>query len=68
VLFWFLLEPGAKVDWDASRAIIEAWVRRMKFSAPFSLANPAFYLVERRDISYEDYMDSYRLDYDDLSP
>ena len=68
VLFWFLLEPGAKVDWDASRAIIEAWVRRIKFSAPFSLANPAFYLVERRDISYEDYMDSYRLDYDDLSP
>jgi hypothetical protein len=41
---------------------------RMKFSARFSLANPAFYLVKRRDISYEDYMDSYRLDYDDLSP
>jgi hypothetical protein len=68
VLFWILLEPGAKVDWDASRAIIQAWVGRIKFSAPFSLGNPAFYLVERRDISYEDYMDSYRLDYDDLSP
>jgi hypothetical protein len=68
VLFWFLLEPGAKIDLDASRTIIKAWVRRVKVSPPFSLANPPFYLVERRDMTVEDYMHSYRLDYDDLSP
>jgi hypothetical protein len=68
VLFWFLLEPGAKIDLEASRTIIKAWVRRISFSSPFSLANPAFYLVERRDMTVEDYMDSYRLDYDELSP
>jgi hypothetical protein len=68
VLFWFLLEPDAKIELDASRAIIEGWVRRTRLSLPFSLADPAFYLVERRDMTVEDYMHSYRLDYDDLSP
>jgi hypothetical protein len=68
VLFWFLLEPGAKIDLDASRTMITAWVRRIRFSPPFSLGDPPFYLVERRDMTVEDYMDSYRLDYDDLSP
>jgi hypothetical protein len=68
VLFWFLLEPGAKIDLDASRTLIKAWVRRIKFSPPFSIGNPPFYLVERRDMTVEDYMRGYRLDYDDLSP
>jgi hypothetical protein len=68
VLFWFLLEPNAKIDFDASRKIIEGWMRRIKFLPPFTLATPAFYLVERGDMTVEDYLDSYRLDYDDLSP
>jgi hypothetical protein len=68
MLFWFLLEPDAKIELDAARAIIEGWIRRIRFSPPFSLATPSFYLVERRDMTVEDYMHSYRLDYDDLSP
>lgn len=68
VLFWFLLEPGAKIELDASRVIINAWIRRIRLSAPFSLGNPAFNLVEQRDMTVEDYKQSYRLDYDELSP
>jgi hypothetical protein len=68
ILFWFLLEPNSKIDLDPSRTIIEGWMRRIKFSQPFSLATPAFFLVDRRDMTAEDYLDSYRLDYDDLSP
>jgi hypothetical protein len=69
VSFWFLLEPNATTKIDASsRSIIEAWLHRITFSAPFSLADPQFYFVERRDMTLEDYMQSYRLDYDDLSP
>jgi hypothetical protein len=68
VLFWFLLERGVKIEFGPSRAIIEEWMRRIKFSPPFSLANPSFWLVEPRDMTAEDYLHSYRLDYDDLSP
>jgi hypothetical protein len=68
VSLWFLLEPNAKIEFDASRSIIEAWVGRIRLSEPFSLTNPPFYLVERRDMTLDDYMQSYRLDYDDLSP
>jgi hypothetical protein len=69
VSFWFLLEPNANTEINASsRSIIETWVRRITLSPPFSLADPQFYFVERRDMTLEDYMQSYRLDYDDLSP
>jgi hypothetical protein len=68
VFFWFLLEPSAKIDFDASRLVIDGWMRRIRLSGQFSLESPAFLLVDWGDISYEDYMDSYRLDYDYLSP
>jgi hypothetical protein len=39
----------------------------MSFSSPFSLADPAFEIVEPRDMTLDDYQNSQALDYDDVS-
>jgi hypothetical protein len=67
VFFWFILASHATIALNV-RTIISSWIRMIKFSRPFVLANPAFYPVHLRDMTAEDYLDSHRLDYDDLSP
>ena len=67
VLFWFLLEAGTAIDFDASRKVIDKWISLTDFTSPFALAHTAFNLVEPRDMTVQDYKNSYRLDYDDVS-
>jgi hypothetical protein len=69
LLFWFLLEAGHTIDFDASRKVIENWISLTKFTSPFELANDTpFHLVEPQDMTVQDYLNSYPLDYDDISP
>jgi hypothetical protein len=68
VFFWFLLKAGKTIDFDASRTVIDNWITLTNFTTPFVLANPAFNLVEPQDITAQDYLNSYPLDYDDVSP
>lgn len=69
ISFWFLLEAGHTIDFDASRKVIESWISLTKFTSPFVLANDtAFHLVEPQDMTVQDYLNSYPLDYDDISP
>jgi hypothetical protein len=68
VFFWFLLLPRQEIDFDESRHVIDGWMKLVVFQDPFVLAEPAFALVEREDMTVRDYLASHRLDYDDLSP
>jgi hypothetical protein len=68
VHFWFLVETGETLDFDAARKTIGDWLGRTALASPFALADPAFSLVEPRDMTVQDYLSSYPLDYDDVSP
>jgi hypothetical protein len=68
VTFWFLLKVGATIDFDKSRKVIGQWMNLANFTTPFVLANSAFNLVEPQDMTAQDYLTSYPLDYDDVSP
>jgi hypothetical protein len=68
VFFWFLLEPESVADFDSARRVIGGWMKMVTFSGPFSLADPAFDIVEPQDMTAADYLNSHALDYDDVSP
>jgi hypothetical protein len=68
VFFWFLLKAGTTIDFDVSRTVVDNWISLTNFTPPFVLASPAFYLVEPQDMTVLDYLISYPLDYDDVSP
>jgi hypothetical protein len=68
VFFWVLLRQGVLQDFDTARADVKKWLSRVTLSGTFVLADPAFALVEPRDMTVEDYFNSYPLDYDDVSP
>jgi hypothetical protein len=68
VTLWFLLKPDRIQDFDVARTCIQSWIERIRFPSTFSLTNPAFNLVEPRDMTVQDYLTSYPLDYDDVSP
>ena len=68
VFFWFLLEAGTIIDFDTSRKVIDNWMSLANFTTPFVLANPPFNLVEPQDMTAQDYLTSYPLDFEDVSP
>ncbi len=68
LFFWFLLEAGTTIDFDAARKDIENWISLTNFTSPFALANPAFNVVQPQDMTVQEYLNSYPLDYDDVSP
>lgn len=68
VFFWFLLYPDTVTDFATAFANAEKWMNRIKFESAFSLQDPAFSVVEPKDMTVEDYLTSFPLDYDDVSP
>jgi len=68
VFFWFLLEPQKITDFDSARKIVEGWMGAIGLSGPFTLGDPAFDIVEPRDMTVDQYLSSHALDYDDISP
>jgi hypothetical protein len=68
VFYWFLAEREKIVDYDAARGIIQNWMSTITWSGGFALADPAFIVLEARDMTVEQYQASHALDYDDISP
>src|SRR5262249_51221651 len=68
VFFWFLLEPDKISDFEATHQIVRDWMSAINLSGAFVLADPAFEIVEPRDMTVDHYQASHALDYDDLSP
>ena len=68
VFFWFLLYPDAVTDFSTAVANTEKWMGRIKFENVFSLQDPAFSVLEPKDMTVEDYLTSFPIDYDDVSP
>jgi len=68
VFFWFLAEREKIADFNAARGIIQNWVSTISWPGGFALADPAFEVLEPRDMTVEQYQASHALDYDDISP
>lgn len=68
VFFWFLAEREKIADFNAARGIIQNWMITINWSGGFTLADPAFAVLEPRDMTVEQYQASHALDYDDISP
>lgn len=68
VFFWFLTEQEKIADFNAAREIIQNWMSTMSWPGGFALADPAFRVLEPRDMTVEEYQGSHALDYDDISP
>jgi hypothetical protein len=68
VFFWLLAEREKIADFDAARDIVQNWMSTISWPEGFALADPAFEVLEPRDMTVEQYQASHALDYDDLSP
>ena len=68
VFFWFLAEREKIADFDAARRIVQSFISAVSWPGRFALAEPAFEVLEPRDMTVEQYQASHALDYDDISP
>lgn len=68
VFFWFLAEQEKVADFNTARGIIQNWMSTISWLGGFALADPAFDVLEPRDMTVEQYQASHALDYDDISP
>jgi hypothetical protein len=68
VFFWFLAEREKIADFNAARGIVQNWMSIISWPSRFALADPAFEVLEPKDMTVEQYQASHALDYDDLSP
>ena len=68
VFFWLLAEREKIADFDAARRIVQSFISAVSWPGTFALAEPAFEVLEPRDMTVEQYQASHALDYDEISP